>query len=108
MKLKKLIIGLAILSFCCVNTGFAQQTSDYAIKGIINQYKAQNYLGCINSSDNIIKNENPNNCICASVSFFSGFLLIASTIISNNLPPSSPGIGSKLVTPSEIEISAIR
>ena len=60
MKLKKFIIGLAILSFLGANAAFSQQASDSAIKGIINQYKAQNYLGCINSSDKIIQNDPSN------------------------------------------------
>lgn len=61
MNFKKLIIGLAIFSFITAQTVcFAQQTSDSAVKGLINQYKAQNYLGCIYASDNIIKN-NPSN-----------------------------------------------
>ena len=60
MKLKKFIIGLAILSFLGANAVFAQQSQDYAVKNIINQYKSQNYLGCINSSDKVIE-QNPSN-----------------------------------------------
>lgn len=61
MKLKKLLIGLTIFTFIITQSiCLAQTTPDSAIKGIINQYKAGNYLGCIDSSNKIIKN-NPSN-----------------------------------------------
>ena len=61
MKLKKFIIGLAVMTFITIQMScFAQQVSDSVIKSLINQYKSQNYLGCINYSDKIIK-ENPSN-----------------------------------------------
>ncbi len=60
MKLKKLIIGLAIFSIIGASAAFAQQTPDSAIRGLINLYKGQNYIGCINASDKIIE-QNPSN-----------------------------------------------
>ena len=60
MNLKKIFVGLAIFMFMGASSVFAQQTPDSEIKGIINLYKGQNYLGCIDASDKIIE-QNPSN-----------------------------------------------
>lgn len=61
MKLKKLIIGLAVFTFIAAQSVcFAHPSQDSAIRNIINQYKGGNYLGCINSSDKVIE-QNPSN-----------------------------------------------
>lgn len=61
MKLKKLIIGLAVFTFIAAQTVcMAQPSQDSAIRGIINQYKGGNYLGCIDSSNKVIT-KNPSN-----------------------------------------------
>lgn len=61
MKLKKFILGLALLAFAAVQTAcFAQQAPDSAVKNMVAKYKAQNYLGCLQSSQAIIE-KNPSN-----------------------------------------------
>ncbi len=60
MMFKKFIIGLAIFSFMSTNFALAQQNQDYQIKNLINKYKGQNYLGCIDTSNKIIE-QNPSN-----------------------------------------------
>lgn len=60
MNLKKIFVGLAIFMLMGASSVFAQQTPDSEIKGIINLYKGQNYLGCIDASDKIIE-QNPSN-----------------------------------------------
>lgn len=61
MKLKKFILGLALLAFTAsYSSCLAAQVPDSAIKSLVNQYKARNYMGCIQSSDKVLKN-NPSN-----------------------------------------------
>lgn len=61
MKLKKIILGLAVFAFIAVQTGcFAADVSDSTIRVMVNKYKAHNYLGCIQDSDKII-DKNPSN-----------------------------------------------
>lgn len=61
MKLKKLIIGLAVFTFMAAQSVcLAQPSQDSAVRGIINQYKGGNYLGCIDSSNKVIE-QNPSN-----------------------------------------------
>lgn len=61
MKLKKFILGLALLAFTAVQTVcFAQQVPDAAIKNMVAKYKAHNYLGCLQDSETIIS-KNPSN-----------------------------------------------
>jgi len=60
MNLKKFLLTIAVLSFCSFNSvGFAN-TSDNEVRNIINLYKAGNYTGCIESSNDVI-GENPSN-----------------------------------------------
>lgn len=61
MKLKKIILGLAVFAFMAVQLGcFAADVTDSAIKVMVNKYKAHNFLGCIQDSDKIIET-NPSN-----------------------------------------------
>ena len=60
----------------------------------------------VTNKDNVIKIEKPISCIFASVSTFIGFLLITSINKIKSFPPSNAGIGNKLVTPNETDITA--
>lgn len=61
MNLKKFILGLAIFGFMASQAiCMAQQVPDSVIKNLVAKYKAHNYLGCVQMSDEIIKN-NPSN-----------------------------------------------
>ena len=61
MKLKKLVLGLATLSILTVQTcAMAQDVSDSDIRAMVQKYKSQNYLGCIEDTNKII-NANPSN-----------------------------------------------
>lgn len=61
MKLKNLLLGLVLTGFTAVQLGcFAAQVSDSTIRVLVNKYKAGNYLGCIQFSDTILK-DNPSN-----------------------------------------------
>lgn len=56
MKLKKFILGLALLMFITAQTAcFAEQAPDSAVKGLVSQYKARNYIGCVQSSEKILE-----------------------------------------------------
>lgn len=57
MKLKNIVIGLISFIFIGVSSAcLATETSDSAIRNMINLYKNGNYLGCIDSSNKIIEN----------------------------------------------------
>ncbi len=60
MKLKKFVLGLALLSFVAIQTGVFAQTSDATIRAMVGKYKKQNYLGCIQDTNKILK-EDPSN-----------------------------------------------
>lgn len=61
MKLKKFILSMAILTCMTMQLAcIAADVSDSTIKAMVNKYKAQNYLGCIQDTDKIIE-KNPSN-----------------------------------------------
>ncbi len=60
MKLKKIILGLALLSFMTIQTGAFAQTSDATIRAMVSKYKSQNYLGCIQDTNKILKDDPSN------------------------------------------------
>lgn len=61
MKFKKLVLGLALLTAVTFPVAcFAQQVPDSAVKSMVLQYKGQNYTGCLQASQRILK-ENPSN-----------------------------------------------
>lgn len=61
MKLKKVILGLAILAFFAApSLCMAQDAPDAALRAMVAQYKSKNYLGCFQSTENILK-KNPSN-----------------------------------------------
>ena len=60
MKFKKIILGLVLLSFLAIQAGAFAETSDATIRAMVTKYKQQNYLGCLQDSIDIIK-EDPTN-----------------------------------------------
>lgn len=61
MKLKKLFLGLVLLGFTAIQlASFADNVSDSTIRVLVNKYKAGNYIGCVQFSEEILKN-NPTN-----------------------------------------------
>lgn len=69
MKLKKFILSLALFAFIVGQSAcFAGQVPDSVIKNLVNQYKAHNYMGCIQSADKVLK-VNPSN---AYVHYYKG------------------------------------
>lgn len=60
MKLKKFVLGLALLSFMAIQAGAIAQTSDSAIRAMVAKYKKQNYLGCIQDTNKILKDDPSN------------------------------------------------
>ena len=60
MKLKKLLLGLVVLGFATVQLGCYAAQSNPVNRTLANKYRAQNYLGCIQYSDSILKT-NPSN-----------------------------------------------
>lgn len=61
MNIKKIIATLIISVFIVAPAScFAQNVSDSVLRTMVSKYKAQNYTGCIQMSDEIIK-KNPSN-----------------------------------------------
>lgn len=60
MKLKKVILGLAAFTFMAIQTCALAQTSDATIKAMVAKYKQQNYLGCIQDTKKILKDDPSN------------------------------------------------
>ena len=61
MNLKKLVLGLTLLALISMPAVcFAQNVSDSVVRAMVQKYKAQNYLGCLQATQDIIK-KNPSN-----------------------------------------------
>lgn len=60
MKLKKLFLGLVAFTLLSVQTASIAAVSDSTIKAMVAKYKGGNYLGCVQDSDKIIK-QDPSN-----------------------------------------------
>lgn len=60
MKLKKIVLGLALMSFMIIQTGAFAQTSDAQIRAMVSKYKSENYLGCIQDTNKILKDDPTN------------------------------------------------
>ena len=56
MKLKKLILGFALIAFLTVPAMCsAQQVTDATIRNMVAKYKAKNYTGCLQAAQAILK-----------------------------------------------------
>ena len=60
MKLKKLFLGLVAFTVISLQTASFAAVSDSAIRAMVAKYKGGNYLGCVQDSDRIIK-QDPSN-----------------------------------------------
>ena len=61
MNLKKFILGMTILGFMATQAAcLAENVPDSVIRTLVGKYKAQNYTGCVQMSEDIIK-KNPSN-----------------------------------------------
>lgn len=61
MKIKKFVVCIAtLISISTCNSLFAAEVSDSDINKMIQLYKGENYIGCVNSSNQILE-ENPSN-----------------------------------------------
>ncbi len=61
MNLKKFVLGLTILGLMAAQTAcMADNVPDSVIRTLVGKYKAQNYTGCAQMSEDIIK-KNPSN-----------------------------------------------
>ena len=57
MNLKKFVLGLTIIGLMAAQTAcMADNVPDSVIRTLVGKYKAQNYTGCVQMSEDIIKN----------------------------------------------------